>query len=93
MAIAPSSRGKRFEEGIPLKAFPTASKNYLFLEDAAGGRGEGDPTPSDPGDKNSPSRKAGGCGGRVRGRSLADAGGGSPGLQRSEDRGNPQWRA
>ena len=34
-----SSRGQRFETGIPLTAFPTASKKYLFLEGGAGGMG------------------------------------------------------
>jgi hypothetical protein len=43
--IFPFEARKRFEKGVPLKAFPTASKKSLFLEDAAGGRGGGDPFP------------------------------------------------
>ena len=46
----PNSRGQRFELGIPLKASPRHS-NTVFWNDAAGGRGDGDPAPSDPADR------------------------------------------
>jgi hypothetical protein len=37
----PVSRGQRFEEGIPLKAFPTAFKNSCFWRTRRGAGGMG----------------------------------------------------
>jgi hypothetical protein len=87
---------KRFEKGVPLKAFPTASKKSLFLEDAAGGRGGGDPTPL----KRSRSLISPPCraGGMRRARERPEFGRGGRGISRvagasAETWGNPHRRA